>query len=64
MAKYKIVGTQGIAGAAPGETVELDPEDRSPGAVNVKALLEGGHLEEVSVSAPKASATAKEDKGK
>lgn len=48
---YKVVGQSPIMGTdgkfvVPGETVKLDPDDQTPGATNVQALIDGGHVEE------------------
>jgi hypothetical protein len=60
--KYKVIGTQEVSGALPGETVELDPDDQTPGATNVQALILGGHLEETKSGG--ASTAAKDTKEK
>lgn len=39
MARFKVVGPHPVAGASPGETVELDA-----GIVNVPALIVAGHV--------------------
>lgn len=38
--RAKVTGPNEVAGVAPGGTVELDPA-----AVNIAALVEGGHIE-------------------
>lgn len=63
--KYKVVGLCPIRGAdrqyvSPGGVVTLDPEDTTSGATNVKALLDGGHLEEIKSG----GGSTKDDKGK
>ncbi len=60
--KYKVIGQCPIDGVAPGETVMLDPDDTTPGAINVQALIDAGHVEET--SGPKTLTTSKDDKGK
>lgn len=60
--KYKVIGQCPIAGVVPGEIVTLDPDDQTPGATNVQALIDGGHVEET--SGPKTLTTSKDDKGK
>ncbi len=57
--KYKVIGQCPIAGVAPGGVVTLDPDDFTPGATNVKALIDAGHIEETL----RVSST-KDDKGK
>lgn len=64
--KYKVIGQCPIIGAdgksvAPGETVTLDPDNREPGATNVQALIDGGHVEEVKSVSP-ASRSGDKDK--
>jgi hypothetical protein len=54
--KYKVIGNCPIMGAdgkftPPGDVVTLDPDDQTPGATNVQALIDGGHIEEAK-SAP------------
>ncbi len=63
--KYKVVGLCPIRGAdrqyvSPGGVVTLDPDDATSGATNVKALLDGGHLEEIKSG----GVSSKDDKGK
>lgn len=65
--KYKVVGQTSIIGSdgvsvPTGGTITLDPDDPTPGATNVAALLSGGHLEEV--TSRTSSVTAKEEKYK
>lgn len=64
--KYKVTGQCPIMGTdgvfvAPGEVVMLDPDDLTPGATNVKALLDGGHVTE---DKSRTAVTSKDDKGK
>ncbi len=40
MDTYNVIGEYAVGGVAPGGTVELDPD-----AVNIPALIEGGHVE-------------------
>lgn len=42
MSEYKVIGPFEIAGKPTGETVELDSNE-----VNIQALIDGGHIEEV-----------------
>lgn len=44
--KYKIVGSRPVAGFAPGATLSLEELH----GCNLQALVEGGHLQAVSVS--------------
>lgn len=66
--KYKVIGNCAIMGTdgkfvTPGETVTLDPDDQTPGATNVQALIDGGHVEEdKSRSSSGSASTAKSDK--
>lgn len=55
--KYKVIGDLEIAGAAKGETVELDPEE-----INVDALVASGHVEEIKSSGG-TTTPAKSEKG-
>lgn len=43
--RYLVVGPNAVNGVPTGGEVELDPDDRTPGAVNVAALIEGGAIE-------------------
>jgi len=45
--KYLVVGLNAINGVPTGGEVELDPDDETPGAVNVAALVTGGSIMEM-----------------
>lgn len=68
--QYKVIGSCAIRGndrqfVSPGEVVTLDPDDQTPGATNVQALIDGGHVQEVKSSGGgSSSAAAKDSKGK
>jgi hypothetical protein len=71
--RYKVIGVCPIMGTdgkfiAPGEVVTLDPDDQNPGATNVQALIDGGHVEEdksrSSSSGSTAAKSGEGDKGK
>jgi len=68
--QYKVIGNCAIRGndrqfVSPGEVVTLDPDDQTPGATNVQALIDGGHVQEVKSSGGgSSSAAAKDSKGK
>lgn len=61
--KYEVIGPLKIAGVDPGESIELDPDDQTPGAINVQALISAGHIKEAK-SSPAAKSSTASDKGK
>jgi hypothetical protein len=48
--KYLVVGMNAINGVPTGGEIELDPDDETPGAINVAALVMGGSIMEMTDS--------------
>lgn len=48
--RYEVIGPFEIAGAAPGETVNIDDDE-----LNVPALIEAGHIKPLSKAAKEAA---------
>lgn len=54
--EYTVTGPNAVNGVPTGGTIKLDPDDSTPGAINVAALLEGGVIEAKSKAPAKAPA--------